>query len=175
MKKLEYLCETQFVKAGYLLAIIPTILLALPFIFTKKVIFVVFPVLAVLIAFPMIKAVFGREIRNKKMLKKILKEGKRYEGKVIGYKEKSLLYALSGTAVPELKGMDANIWTLVIEYNNITFETPFIVNNPNKIFSNTKCTVYEKDGHRVAYDFNTTDKDYIKLTKIQEKEQNDNE
>lgn len=172
MRKVEYLCETSFVKAGYVIGLIPALLLTLPAIIFKNVFLLFIPLIMVFFAVPMIKMIFGREMENNKRLKRLLKQGTKSEGKIVGYKEKSLLTAITGRTFDGMESMDSNIWVLVIENNGTTFETPLIVNNPNKIFKDTSCTVYEKDGVRIAYDFNCTDKDYVELKKIEDEVKN---
>lgn len=168
MKKLEYLCETQFTRTAYIMVGVTIFLLSLPAIFAKNIFLITLPLIGAILIISFAKTIFGKEVSNKKMIKHLLKQGNKHEGKIVGFKEKSLLQSLTGVQMPGAEGMDTNIWTLVIEYDNKTFETPLIVNNPNKIFANDKCTVYEKEGKEIAYDFNTTNTDYIELKKIEE-------
>lgn len=159
-KEVTYLFETSYYKTVVtvclVIALIPTAILT----YFQKWIPIICILSFTLVIMATVKTIFGKDEQHAKDKRYLLSRGNKFDGVIIGFKRHKLLEQLTGQNIPGTENADTDVYTLIVQFDDTTFETPAIANNPSAILTTNKCTVYSDGIIHFATDFNTIDENF---------------
>lgn len=162
-----YLFETSYYKAAYIICAIVLLAITAVSIYIKKYFLLVFVVIFFILIKNGLKIMFSNDIANVKNKKRLLETGTKYDGIIIGYKKRALLEQLTNMKIDGIEKMDSSVYTLVVKFNDIEFETPAFIYNPESYLTTNKCTVYADEQGVYVSNFNS-EKDDFKIEEIKD-------
>ena len=152
-KKLEYFFESNwFMPVCIILVLFIFFLFVIP-ILTKY--YFLFIISALTSFFGILACIrfCKKDIQLTFFKKKMLKKGEKKNAKILGYRKKMLLSAMTDVEVPMPDGIDNYVYTLIVQVDDLKIETPPLIQNPVKRLKNKNCSAYTDGKNYFIYDF----------------------
>ena len=152
-KKLEYFFESNwFVPVYSVVLVFIAVFFAIPIItkfyalFILSIIILIFSIMACL-------KFCKKDTQLAFFKKRMLKKGEKKNAKILGYKKKMLLSAMTDIEIPMPENADSYVYTFIVQVDDLKIETPPLIQNPTTRLKSKNCSAYTDGKNYFIYDF----------------------